>query len=765
MWSVSPQRPQPNTPPRPTLFAPTPAAAAAPTAASPLAESSQHTPLVSHPSNVSPRRTSALRYVSASPLNQTKEEAKPRSRIIQSFVTTDVITSAVVVGAPPTEKVWTAEEGGWLRVRNAVSGDIDQQHRFKSSRQAACLCAVHDAKTVWIGHADGTISVFSTATCSPLAELVLHQNAVTSLCRVPTVAGGSAGGTVGILSSSTDGRVCYWNHETMKCVWAARVSMNGVNGVSYDPKEGVLYAACADGTVRSVSSSKGEVLPGTFVCTGAGACRCVLVVPLVSGGSRLWAGGDDGRVTVWDLATKRAEPLAAHCDHKSAVRTLAFAEGEGHVWSTSGDSIVLYDVASMVRVQQNAANPSATRISVAPRPCSITCATSFGCARAWRTWTCTSDGTVRGWITLQPATESDLYPRAVVEPSFEITPPTVRALEVELEESKSRERQLRDDLRGKELTIHELRERVAALELRSNATSKSDEVLKATEDADRRMFEMRREHTSELDAFRGMCDSLRHQADELTVANEALKQQLADERTCNQAMLQRPLPRPATISPLWLEGLEMQCRDDLVALEVASRFTLANAAAYGASLGEGSTRLSQSRERDAAIIKSLREELDQTHKRVGSTAEDAQREAQRLRQELAVVHHDCDQQIAEGQRKMDALQAKLRTLEAEHARAEKRLQEDTESNTIAQRTLREELERARKINDTSVEDSKRELQRLSNEVQVRKRDQSAAEGAARQLREELSVQGKASSGNRRADFVEREKPARVSSCA
>ena len=312
---------------------------------------------------------------------------------LATYVSSDVVTACAV--DPETGAVWSGEES-WLRVRNAWTGEVKLQYHFRSGKLVTAVAVT--AKNGWIGHRDGSISVFSLGSISPVAELVLHEAIVSSIVS-------TADGPV--ISISGDGRLALWDPSELRCISCVKLSDHPLTSCSLSgdtcftgTSEGQLHAV-------SVSSQKQLSITGKVMNT---AVRSLAVAGIH--GDQLWVGGEDGRIGIVDIS---AVAVSLCCrfiqsSHESAVSHITYCPGDSRVWTASrATGIVIYDAATTnvlhtIQVASGGASalvpvPGSTKRVGLPAeyPTAISLV-SHG--YAWRVWACSSDGTIKAWQTL-----------------------------------------------------------------------------------------------------------------------------------------------------------------------------------------------------------------------------------------------------------------------------------------------------------------------------------------------------------------------------
>ena len=324
-----------------------------------------------------------------------------------TFVSPDPIVAVLAMpparrGGPPA--VWTAESGGWLRVRNGVSGEVEQQRRI-GGQEPTCMCYAAPARSVWVGTSEGPLVVFSEDGCARVAECLLHEAGVTCLVFVRDR----------LWSAGSDGRVAVWDTRTCaveRCFLACHGPVNnlaplGAVGVAANGDDGAI---CVWPLERMAAAGADEAPLMRLRAAHPGGSA---VLALCAVGATLWSGAEDGSLRVWAFAGDALRPAAAPAAlrfHTAAVHCIAKEPSGGRVWTASLDgALALWDGDRAAFVAQlPMAFPTRGNhfvFSVAP----------VAAAVAQRMWACGTDGTVRSWLSVSecgssPSLRDDFLP-------------------------------------------------------------------------------------------------------------------------------------------------------------------------------------------------------------------------------------------------------------------------------------------------------------------------------------------------------------------
>jgi len=124
-----------------------------------------------------------------------------------------------------------------------------------------------------------------------------------------------------LLTASEDGSLILWDPRSAAPIWKLSAedarfgTVNGITALAVNTAGTVAVVGGANGEVRVVNISKGEVL-GTLEGHSEGESIEAIEFLELGGGSTnagvVVTGGTDGRVCIWDLTTMRLRISVAH---------------------------------------------------------------------------------------------------------------------------------------------------------------------------------------------------------------------------------------------------------------------------------------------------------------------------------------------------------------------------------------------------------------------------------------------------------------------
>lgn len=179
-------------------------------------------------SNFSPNSVSRANHHQFAPLELVTDRGLSDVTLSGTFVSPDPIVAVLAISiaanttgaafSTSSSTVWTAESGGWLRIRNSTTGEVEQQKRIGTNGQeptSMCLCP--SSNTVWVGTSDGPLVVYRASDAAQIAECMLHESGVTSLLHVPSSSSSASSSSASsyLWSAGSDGRIAVW--DTAKC--------------------------------------------------------------------------------------------------------------------------------------------------------------------------------------------------------------------------------------------------------------------------------------------------------------------------------------------------------------------------------------------------------------------------------------------------------------------------------------------------------------------------------------------------------------------
>ncbi len=330
-----------------------------------------------------------------------------------------------------TGLVWSCEES-WIRVRSQTTGEVKLQHHFRNgSKYATAICTT--GGNAWIGHRDGSISILALTNAVPVAELVLHEGAITTIAVTPQA----------VMTTGADGRLAMWEPLELRCTACVKLSEQPLVSSCLSGND-LLFVGSAEGQLHAISvSSQQHLSPPVRIMQGA--IRSMAVVG--SHRDQLWIGGEDGRVGIVDVSSPSSSSFSCcrfvQTGHDSPVSHMLYCSGDRRLWTASrGSGIVIYDVATTNIAQTiPLGSPGHGTSFVSLSAGSNRKGTSAGefvtaislvtHGYAWRVWACGSDGTIKAWLTTDPA-EAPASSAAVVAGNHVETAAKLRLLESDL---------------------------------------------------------------------------------------------------------------------------------------------------------------------------------------------------------------------------------------------------------------------------------------------------------------------------------------------
>eukprot|EP00759_Apiculatamorpha_spiralis_P041003 PhF_6_TR39691/c0_g1_i1/m.58997 len=299
-----------------------------------------------------------------------------------TFTAKEYITHAV--SADPLEKiVWTAESGGVIRGRSAVTGNVVSLSpsrdviRLRKHVEVSCMGRIREH--VWVGCTDATINVFAVDG-TQVGEF--------TICDFPAWSVAEHCGSVCV--GCGDGNIYRVDSRTFTLESIMKGHTAAVRCLAVVANKGhAVLSASEDTTVRVWER---DCVTSRLTLTGhTAAVLCVVYVE-----PNVWTSSADGTIRCWNPWPQTGAPvnLKTLRQHKGPVPCLLHNQGEVKVWSVGHDGRVLtWDPQTFLPLQE-----------LPQQDAPVTCAVPVGQCTAWRIWTGSSDGNVNAWLSQQDLT-------------------------------------------------------------------------------------------------------------------------------------------------------------------------------------------------------------------------------------------------------------------------------------------------------------------------------------------------------------------------
>lgn len=337
-----------------------------------------------------------------------------------------------------------------------MTGEVEQQKRIGTNGQEpTCMCHCPSTSTVWVGTSDGPLVVYRTGDATQIAECMLHESGVTSLLFVHAR---------WLWSAGSDGRIAVW--DTAKCtvVRCFHACPRGpVNCLAVVGSLGVAANGDEEGAIciwpfeRSSASKTVRRDPSSAVhastereepvLTHKGAHASTVLSLCSVAAAFLWSGSEDGSVRVWTVDSPSSSSSSSlssssaslklvttlRC-HNAAVHCITKEPAGNRVWTASLDGrLALWDGDRQSLLTQLPVSypPRGNHFIFSVAPVAV--------ATAQRMWSCSTDGTVRSWLSICP-NSSAFAPSTVVtiqQPPPSPPPPPQRQQHVDDKENEA----------------------------------------------------------------------------------------------------------------------------------------------------------------------------------------------------------------------------------------------------------------------------------------------------------------------------------------
>lgn len=640
------------------------------------------------------------------PLEIVLEQRLSEIALLGTFVSPDAIVSTAALD----ERIASVECGGWLRMRDTITGQVLQQRNI-SPREPTCLHvepSTNGDGNLWIGCSDGTLLVFDRQ-CRKISECILHEAGVTAIVAHAGV----------LWSAGSDGRLAMWECRSMaclRCVVAATGPVNcvapcGPGHVVTNGDNGALFVWSAD-TLRQGG--------GDPACVAAAAHHGAVLAAIQHRGN-VWTGGEDGVVQVHSFDGHRLRRLHVLQGHDAPVHCLASEPAGSRVWSTSLDGALVtwdgdrYALSSRLPI---AFPPRAKHFVFHVAP--------VAAALAHRVWCCGTDGTVRCWLSLAP-------PPECVDRSNEMM-----MLEIAVSE-------LEDRLLFERSFAHERFEFI---------TSATQSVLQSCFDDLRRLHERLTIESNERDMLHAEIERFHHllkdvrqkadeserQASEGAEAARRLQVQLQFEiaRLTDECLVAQ---RDARHYQTSIEEL----RSSLAALEQSKENERIHARRALAEAQEDADRIQQALRQSQLQNEELKEQRDDIQRAL-QRARERQRNYELILEEERTKCKATATQLRESESVQSSLQAQVDALTANMTTLEQRRADEATRHETLVATLRSQCEEYQnRWNATSsverqLSESLRETERREHEIRTRLTEVTRERDEAREALREAVVE-------------------------
>ena len=120
-----------------------------------------------------------------------------------------------------------------------------------------------------------------------------------------------------IITADAEGTLIFWDPRSPSPVFKlsptdARFDLGGITCLAVNPASTVAVVGGADGGVRVISLSKGEVVNALGGHTDGESIEAISFVDVAPGASVVATGATDGKVCLWDLNTMRLRTTLQH---------------------------------------------------------------------------------------------------------------------------------------------------------------------------------------------------------------------------------------------------------------------------------------------------------------------------------------------------------------------------------------------------------------------------------------------------------------------
>jgi WD40 repeat protein len=243
--------------------------------------------------------------------------------------------------------------GSWLAAANSKSailydmttGDILKKFENGHRKEILTLDISSDSAMIATGGKDSTIVIWSVSSGKLIRKLKLHSGIITQVRF-------SHDGNY-LYSSGTDGKIVLYSIASDAEVFSKQISGKIITSFDVSNSSYLLATTGSDGRIIIINSLTGELI--SVLSEANGWLRDIAFSP---DGSRLIAGGDNGKILLWKVEPPSAFKQVSSerscknwiygVDFLSDNQTFAFCGFDNNFYVIIGDSKYFFDTGAMV---------------------------------------------------------------------------------------------------------------------------------------------------------------------------------------------------------------------------------------------------------------------------------------------------------------------------------------------------------------------------------------------------------------------------------
>ncbi|CCW70342.1 unnamed protein product [Phytomonas sp. Hart1] len=317
-----------------------------------------------------------------------------------SFAINGVIRAAACVNE---RIIWTAEDDGGLWVRSLPKGTVLKHVDMCAGTFCSCLLYVALQHHIWVAFENGSARVYDAATCALISEFVVNPNSrLGQSNKIHVMVEVEGYVFIGCEDACIVKRNALDSH--LECILKGHKGAVRALAIYVGPTGSVVFSGSNDGSVkgwdpyRNKNSADNDATdnvgcihtfkteaPRSSSMEPHGAIRALEVVPHTN---RIWSGGDDHAVRVWNLETLNYEAVlqGVHAAPVTCLLTL-----ESRMWTGDAQGcILLWDMASLAILQNLS---SRERLDSGE----LWFIMKIQPATSWKVWTAGAKGCVQCW--------------------------------------------------------------------------------------------------------------------------------------------------------------------------------------------------------------------------------------------------------------------------------------------------------------------------------------------------------------------------------